>query len=81
MVCCCVKKNMIHKVHTLPPMVCVLPTDMHEQVETLYYTIIQVLSNSGVHLCDSHVCLTTVHVPWCKMGPSGYLFTVDKRQI
>lgn len=71
MVCCCVKKRYIHQVHYAPW--CVLQTDMHEQVETLYYTLIQLLSNSGVHLCDSHVCLTTVHVPWCKMGPSGYL--------
>lgn len=81
MVCCCVKKHDTQGTYIYPRGVCVLQTDTREQVETLYYTIIQVLSNSGVHLCDSHVCLTTVHVPWCKMGPSGYLLTVDKRQI
>lgn len=81
MVCCCVKKHDTQGTCIYPRGVFVLQTDMHEQVETLYYTIIQVLSNSGVHLCDSHVCLTTVHVPWYKMGPPGYLFTVDKRQI
>lgn len=48
MVCCCVKKRYIHQVHYAPW--CVLQTDMHEQVETLYYTINQLLSNSGVHL-------------------------------